>query len=63
MTDDKELQEQAYEIAEYIHKNPIKRTPLRDRVRGLSLTHGAQLDALVEEVATWLLQFEMQGKE
>jgi hypothetical protein len=66
MTDEarKELLEQAYELADYIHKHPTAQH-LPYRVAVLTGTNFAdpEIDPLVDEVEKWLEQFEMQGKE
>lgn len=55
---DKELQEQAYELAEYIHKHPANYTALYYRVRWLAHpSDDRKIDALVEAVEGWLEKF------
>jgi len=62
MTDDRELQEQAYEIATYIDKHPASYAPLYYRVRWLSHpANDRKVNALVEEVEHWLEKFK-EGK-
>ena len=58
MTDDKELQEQAYEIAVYIDRHPASYAPLYYRVRWLAHpVDDKKAAALVAAVEDWLQKF------
>jgi hypothetical protein len=60
--DQKQREEHAYELAEYIFKHPVRHIPLRSRVRVLAHVGDTALDRLVPAVERWLEQFKWQDE-
>jgi len=52
--DQKQREEHAYELAEYLRKHPSPNHSLRDRVKVLSHVSEEELDRLLPEVIYWL---------
>ena len=60
--DQKEREEHAHELAEYIRKHPAPNHSLRSRVKVLSHVGEDELDRLLPEVIYWLDLFDWQEK-
>ena len=58
--DQKQREEHAYELADYIDKHAAPNHSLRDRIKALSHVGEEELDRLVPEVEYWLELFQWQ---
>jgi len=60
--DQKQREEHAYELAEYLRAHPSPNHSLRQRAAVLSQASEAELDRLLPEIQYWLDLFEWQDE-